>query len=71
MHKPDISDMPVATIMQYWPNTIHVFLRARLHCVGCPISGFHTIPDAAREHEVAVALLEAEILVSILASQAD
>ncbi|WP_415157209.1 DUF1858 domain-containing protein [Maritalea sp.] len=39
-------------IMQRWPNSIAVFLKHKMICVGCPISGFHTIKDACREYQL-------------------
>ena len=69
MRQPDLSDMPVAQIMQTWPNTVPVFLREQLYCVGCPIGGFHTLTDAAREHGATVEDLEATILSVIKGSQ--
>ncbi len=50
--------MPVAAtllvddVMRQWPKTIRAFLKHRMHCVGCPITCFHTISDACREHGV-------------------
>lgn len=50
--------MPVETshlvddIMRRWPSTIRVFLKYRMHCVGCPIACFHTVEEACREHGV-------------------
>lgn len=34
------------------PATIRVFLDFRMGCVGCPISAFHTLNDACKEHGV-------------------
>ncbi len=45
-------DMPIDTIMQHWPATIAVLVRHRMLCVGCPIGGFHTVPEACSEHGV-------------------
>lgn len=42
----------VDDVMRQWPMTIRVFLNHRMHCVGCPITCFHTIIDACREHGV-------------------
>jgi hybrid cluster-associated redox disulfide protein len=36
--------------MRRWPATIRVFLKYRMHCVGCPIACFHVVADACREH---------------------
>jgi hybrid cluster-associated redox disulfide protein len=43
-------DMTVDEVMRRWPATIRVFLGFRMHCVGCPIAGFHSIADTCREH---------------------
>ena len=32
--------------------TIRVFLDFRMGCVGCPISAFHSVDDACKEHGV-------------------
>jgi hybrid cluster-associated redox disulfide protein len=42
----------VGEVMTARPATIRVFLEFRMGCVGCPISGFHTIDNACREHGV-------------------
>jgi len=51
----------VDDLMREHPETIGVFLRQRLHCVGCPIGQFHTVEEAAREHG-----LEPEVLLATL-----
>jgi hybrid cluster-associated redox disulfide protein len=40
----------VGEVMTARPATIRVFLEFRMGCVGCPISGFHTVDDACKEH---------------------
>ena len=61
MRKSELLDLSVGEIMSMWPSTIRVFIEHNMHCVGCPISPFHTLPDAAEEHGLAVATLAAEI----------
>lgn len=61
MHKTDIVDLSVAEIMSTWPSAIRVFLDHRMHCVGCPIAPFHTLPEAAGEHGVLLADLVADL----------
>jgi hybrid cluster-associated redox disulfide protein len=39
-------DMTVEEIIEQYPATSRVFLRRRMHCVGCPIAKFETISDA-------------------------
>ena len=46
------SGQTVDEVMRRWPSTIRVFLRFRMHCVGCPIATFHLITDACEEHGV-------------------
>jgi hybrid cluster-associated redox disulfide protein len=42
----------VGEVMTARPAAIRVFLDFRMGCVGCPISAFHTVDDACREHGV-------------------
>jgi len=42
----------VDEVMRTRPETIHVFFKYRMGCVGCPIATFHTVEDACREHGV-------------------
>ena len=46
------SDDIVGEVMTAWPATVRVFLDFRMGCVGCPISGFHTVSDACQEHGI-------------------
>jgi hybrid cluster-associated redox disulfide protein len=54
-------DMSMDTIMREWPGTIRVVLDHKLLCVGCPIAPFHTVTDAAKEHDVDQTLLERDL----------
>ncbi|HSJ53304.1 MAG TPA: DUF1858 domain-containing protein [Anaerolineae bacterium] len=44
----------VQEVVEHHPETVLVFVRHGLQCVGCTISPFHTIADSAREHAVAL-----------------
>jgi hybrid cluster-associated redox disulfide protein len=65
MHAADLDGLPVAEIMSRWPATIGVFLRFRLHCVGCPVSAFNTLEDAAAEHACSFPDLRSAVLAAI------
>nr|WP_041544249.1 MULTISPECIES: DUF1858 domain-containing protein [Chelativorans] len=54
-------DMTMDAIMREWPATIRVVLDHGLLCVGCPIAPFHTIIDAAREHDLDPASLARDL----------
>lgn len=56
--RQDFMDRTLPEIMTAWPQTIQVFLRHGMHCVGCRVGPFHTISDACHEYH----LDEAEFL---------
>jgi hybrid cluster-associated redox disulfide protein len=37
----------VADLLKKWPETIPVFIKHRMACVGCAMSSFETLKDAA------------------------
>lgn len=51
---PDINDpdLTLADLMTQWPQTIPVFMRHGMLCVGCLVSPFHTIMDACQEYDL-------------------
>lgn len=48
------ADCLVQEVVEHHPQTIVVFNRHGLQCVGCYISPFHTIADTAREYSLAL-----------------
>lgn len=44
-------DMPVSDIMDRWPETVPVFIRLGLLCVGCTFGTFHSLDDACEAHD--------------------
>ncbi len=69
MEQAELSEMTVAEIMRRWPMTLAVFIDLRMHCIGCPISTFHTPKDAAKEHDLPLDLLLAELRDAIAGSR--
>lgn len=67
MKKPDFNDpnMSLDTLMSIWPETIAVFLRHKMLCVGCMVNSFHTIIDGCREHDLDEMLFRLEIQTAI------
>ena len=45
-------DLTLDLIIDQWPVVIPLFIEMHLLCIGCPISSFHTLDDACREHGV-------------------
>jgi len=54
MRKPDLDEPELAldTIMTLWPETIAVFMRHKMLCVGCMVNPFHTVIDACLEYDL-------------------
>ena len=43
-------ETPMDVVMSRHPEVLPVLLASRIHCVGCPLSAFHSVSDAALEH---------------------
>lgn len=54
-------DTPVEEVMRRFPATIAVFLRHRMHCVGCAVGPLHTVADSIREYGLVAATLIDEL----------
>lgn len=50
--KLDDPDLPLSEMMSRWPQTVPVFLRHKMLCVGCFIGPFHTIVDACAAYHL-------------------
>ncbi len=48
----DDPDLPLEDMMAQWPQTIAVFLRHNMLCVGCLVGPFHTLTDACAEYHL-------------------
>jgi hybrid cluster-associated redox disulfide protein len=57
----DDPDLFVGTLMSLWPETIAVFLRHKMLCVGCLVSHFHTVADACAEYDLDEWVFRAEL----------
>lgn len=57
--------MSVSEIMAEWPETVPVFLKHKMLCVGCFVGAFHTIADACFEHDLDEMQLCAELAAAL------
>ena len=64
------ADCIVHGVIESHPQTIAVFARHGMQCVGCYISPFHTITDCAREHTVDVDPLLEDLNQAVLLNDA-
>ena len=58
--------LTVDRIFAQWPQTIPVFLRHRFACIGCLMAPFDTLADVARNYNVNLEELQAELMAVIL-----
>ncbi|MBO9450727.1 DUF1858 domain-containing protein [Tropicibacter sp. R16_0] len=52
MPRLDDPDLMLSDVMKVWPQTIEVFLRHGMLCVGCMVNPFHTVADACTEYNL-------------------
>jgi hybrid cluster-associated redox disulfide protein len=61
----DDPDLTLDDLMVTWPETIPVFIRHNMLCVGCLVSPFHTVLDACIEYDLNVDAFYAELAASL------
>ncbi|MGJ8615351.1 MAG: hypothetical protein ACSHWS_00835 [Sulfitobacter sp.] len=63
MRQQDLDDPDLAldTLMTLWPETIAVFLRYNMVCIGCMVGPFHTVMDACLEYNLDERRFRAEL----------
>ena len=64
------ADCIVQWIIEHYPQTIPVFTRHGMQCVGCYISPFHTVTDCALEYAMALEPLLDDLNQAILLTRA-
>ena len=64
-------DTTMDGIMRQTPAAIRVVLQYGMLCVGCPIATFHTVSEAAHEHELDEDRLRRDLQAAIDAGNAD
>jgi hybrid cluster-associated redox disulfide protein len=53
MEQPKLeADLIVADVLARWPQTISVFIRHRMACVGCPIAPFETLAEVTAIYDL-------------------
>jgi hybrid cluster-associated redox disulfide protein len=59
------ADVTVADFLRDWPEAARVFVRLGMACVGCDLSIFETLGEAAAAYEIQPERLLAELAVAI------
>ncbi|MCO6187762.1 DUF1858 domain-containing protein [Rhizobium sp. L1K21] len=61
-------DITLNDLMEKWPQTIPVFMRHRMLCVGCLINPFHTVSDACAEYDLSEDAFVSELVDAVNAA---
>jgi hybrid cluster-associated redox disulfide protein len=54
-------DIKIEDVVTQYPETMMVFMKHGLHCVGCHVSAFESIEDGAIAHGINVDALIADL----------
>lgn len=54
-------DVKIEEVVTQYPETMMVFMKHGLHCVGCHVSAFESIEDGALAHGINVDALVADL----------
>jgi hybrid cluster-associated redox disulfide protein len=57
----DDPDLSLDILMSVWPQTIAVFLRYKMLCIGCMVGPFHTVIDACIAYDLDEPAFRAEL----------
>ena len=50
-------EMPISDVVRKHPETIEVFLKHGLHCIGCAVAAFESIAEGAAVHGIDIDVL--------------
>ncbi len=54
-------DIKIEEVVTQYPETMMVFMKHGLHCVGCHVSAFESIEDGAMAHGINVDALVSDL----------
>ena len=55
------ADLTIAEVQDQWPQTVIVFRELATACVGCDLAAFCTVTDAAKEYQIPLERLLADL----------
>ncbi len=64
------SNMPISDVVRKHPETIPVFMKHGLHCIGCAVAAFESIAEGAAAHGIEVDALMNDLNEAAAAEQA-
>jgi len=64
-------EMPIGEVVERYPQTIEVFLRHGLMCVGCAVARFENVEQGAVAHGIDAELLMRDLNAAVAPADAD
>lgn len=64
-------EMPIGDVVRAHPETIEVFMKHGLHCIGCAVAAFESIAEGATVHGIDIDALIADLNAAIAAGKVD
>ena len=55
------AEMPIEEIIKKYPDTMEVFAKHGLHCVGCQLAQFESLAAGAKAHSIDLTKLLTEL----------
>ena len=50
-------NMPIGDVVAKYPQTVEVFAKHGLHCIGCAIASFESVEQGAKSHGIDATVL--------------
>lgn len=50
-------DMPIGDVVRQHPETVPVFFKHGLHCIGCQVAAYESVADGAAAHGIDIDVL--------------
>jgi hybrid cluster-associated redox disulfide protein len=54
-------EMPIGDVVRKHPETVPVFMKHGLHCIGCAVAAFESIAEGAAAHGIDVEALVTDL----------
>ncbi len=54
-------EMPIGAVVKEHPETVPVFLKHGLHCIGCHVAAFESVAEGAQAHGIDVESLMTDL----------
>lgn len=52
---PITAETVLDDLMRTYKETIPIFIRRKMMCIGCPVARIHDVREACREHNIPIA----------------